>query len=91
MNELYPYEFISEIKSVDDIHLVRLKERIYIGFIPNKYPVLPISRIHAIYYAPCSVYLYKGRRIFSVISDCKKQHINFYYVPDDELRFIESV
>lgn len=82
MNELYPYEFISEIKSVYDIHLVKLKERIYIGFIPNKYPVLPISRKNAMYYTQCPVFLYKGRRIFSIIND-------FYYIPDDELIFVE--
>lgn len=85
------YDLISDLTSIDDIRLTALSESIWVGVIEKMNPSPPVPRIRTTCYSRRPVYLFKGRRIFSMVRDYVKNELDFYYIPDDELVFIEKV
>ena len=85
------YDLISELHDEMDIRIIPLQEIIWIGVIEKMNPSPPVPRRRTTCYSRRPVYLFKGRRIFSMVRDCEKNELDFYYIPDDELFFIEKV
>lgn len=85
------YDLINDLTSLDDIHLTTLSESIWIGVIEKMNPSPPVPRRRTTCYSRRPVYLFRGRRIFSMVRDYEKNELDFYYIPDDELFFIEKV
>ena len=82
------YDLIPYLKK-DDIHVVEMPEHIWIGVIEQTSPSTPVPRHKTKCYTKCPVYLFKGRRIFSMIRDFETGEMDFYFIPDEELCFIE--
>ena len=85
------YDLVSDLTSLDDIRLTALSESIWIGVIEKMNPSPPVPRRRTTCYSRRPVYLFKGRRIFSMVRDYEKNELDFYYIPYDELFFIEKV
>lgn len=84
------YKRVKGIDDYTDIHLTPLHEKFLIGIIKDQIPSIPIPRGNTTCFDSRPVYLYKGRRVFSMIDDYKKQKLSFYYIPDDELYMVEK-
>lgn len=85
------YDLIPEIHDENDIHLVRMPEQIWIGVIEKLNPSPPVPRKKTTCFSKRPVYMYRGRRIFSMVHDHSTGMYDFYYIPDEELFFIEKV
>ena len=85
------YDLVNDLTSLDDIRVTTLSEVIWIGVIEKMNPSPPVPRRRTTCYSRRPVYLFKGRRIFSMVRDYEKNELDFYYIPDDELFFIEKV
>lgn len=85
------YDLIDDLVSLDDIRLTALSESIWIGVIEKMNPSPPVPRRRTTCYTHRPVYLFKGRRVFSMVRDYAKNELDFYYIPDNELVFIEKV
>lgn len=85
------YDLVNDLVSLDDIRLTALSESIWIGVIEKMNPSPPVPRKSTTCYSRRPVYLFKGRRIFSMVRDYEKNELDFYYIPYDELFFIEKV
>ena len=82
------YDLIPDLKETD-IRLSSMNESIWVGVLEKMCPSPPIPRRRARSYTRCPVYLFNGRRVFSMVNDFQTQTKDFYYIPDDELIFIE--
>ncbi len=90
-NGIDMYDLVNDLTSLDDIRVTILSESILIGVIEKMNPSPPVPRGRTNCYSRRPVYLFKGRRIFSMVRDYEKNELDFYYIPDDELFFIEKV
>lgn len=86
-NGIDMYDLIPELHNNDDIHLVNIHEHIWIGVIAGMRPSPPVPRRKTNCFTQCSVYLYNGRRVFSMKNE---DSYDFYYLPDNEMIFIEK-
>ena len=84
------YDLINDLTTLDDNRLTALSEFIWIGVIEKMNPSPPVPRRRTACYSRRPVYLFEGRRIFSMVRDYEKNELDFYYIPDDELVFIEK-
>jgi len=85
------YDLVVNIHDKMDIRLTPMPEKIWIGVIEKMNPSPPVPRKKTKCYSRRQVYLYNGRRVFSMVRDYEKNEFDFYYIPDDELCFIEKV
>ena len=85
------YDLIPELHDEMDIRITPLQEVVWIGVIEKMNPSPPVPRRRTNCYSRRPVYLFKGRRIFSIVCDYEKNELDFYYIPDNELSFIEKV
>ena len=88
-NGIDMYDFIPELHDTNDIHLTKRNASIWIGVISSMRPSPPCPRSHTNCFTKCPVYFYKGRSVFSIDSRSEQGKQDFYYIPDEELHFIE--
>lgn len=83
------YDLVLDLQDKTDICLISTQESIWIGVVEKMNPSPPVPRRRTTCYSRHPVYLYNGRRIFSMVRNYKKNELDFYYIPDNELSFIE--
>ena len=86
-NGIDMYNLIPDLNSEDDMRITKLNEHIWIGVIAGLQPSPPVPRRKTNCFTQCSVYLYNGRRVFSMKNE---DSYDFYYLPDNEMIFIEK-
>lgn len=84
------YDLIEDLDDEDDIRVIPMQEYFWVGVVEQMSPSPPIPRNRTRCYSKVPVYLYKGRRIFSVVSDWNTGKKDFYWIPFEELIFIEK-
>lgn len=82
------YDLIPDLDK-DDIRLKPLSEHIWIGVIEQMFPSPPVPRNRTRCYTKCPVYLFENKRVFSMVNNYESHEMDFYYIPDKELMFIE--
>lgn len=85
------YDLVREVTDETDIRLTPTNEIIWIGVIEKMSPSPPVPRKRTHSFSRCQVYLHKGQRVFGMINNYKTGSKDFYYIPDEELIFIEKV
>ena len=83
------YDLIPNLKE-NDIHLSPTNESIWIGVIEKICPSTPVPRKKTHCYTRCPVYFYKGRRVFEMVRTFEPRTVDYYYIPDEELIFVEK-
>lgn len=73
----------------DETQLIPLYKNIWIGVIEKLNPSPPVPRRRTSCYCRCPVYLYQNRKVFGMVSNYNTGEMNYYYIPDNELIFIE--
>lgn len=84
------YDLIPELHKSNDMRLTSTNNYIWIGVVEKMNPSPPVPRKRSTCYSRRPVYLFKGRRIFSMVRDYEKNELDFYYIPENEEQFIES-
>lgn len=82
------YDLIPELHNPNDLHLTPLPESIWIGVIEKINPSPPVPRKRTNCFSQRPVYLYKGRRVFSMLANFDTHEMDFYFIPDNELIFV---
>ena len=84
------YDLIPDLHE-DDKELYFTGQKFWVGVIEGMCPSPPIPRRRTKCYSPADVYLYFGRRVFSMNQkiDNGKFYKSFYEIPENELIFVQ--
>ncbi len=84
------YDLIPDLHE-DDKELYFTGQKFWVGVIEGMYPSPPVPRCRTKCYSPTNVYLYFGRKVFSMNqkTDDGTFYKSFYEIPENELIFVQ--